>query len=59
MPTNQILTHHVDEYTPLDQSWMDKLAVENRGAMCVGGEEVDQHNDLHLIVEGEPPVYLI
>ena len=49
----------MDEYTPLDQSWMDKLAVENRGAMCVGGEEVDQHNDLHLIVEGEPPVYLI
>ena len=35
---------------------MDKLAIEDGGAVSVRGEEVDQHNDLHLVVEGEPPV---
>ena len=38
---------------------MDKFAIEDGGAMCVGGEEVDQHNDLHLVVQGEPPVLFI
>ena len=35
---------------------MDKLAIEDGGAVSVGGEKVDQHDDLHLVVEGEPPV---
>ena len=38
---------------------MDKLAIEDGGAVSVRGEKVDQHDDLHLVVEGEPPVYLI
>ena len=41
---------------PADQRWMDKLAIEDGGAVSVGGEKVDQHDDLHLVVEGEPPV---
>ena len=35
---------------------MDKLAIEDGGAVSVRGEKVDQHDDLHLVVEGEPPV---
>jgi len=34
---------------------MDKLAIEDGGAVSVRGEKVDQHDDLHLVVEGEPP----
>ena len=41
---------------PADQRWMDKLAIEDGGAVRVRGEKVDQHDDLHLVVEGEPPV---
>ena len=41
---------------PADQRWMDKLAIEDGGAVSVRGEKVDQHDDLHLVVEGEPPV---
>ena len=35
---------------------MDKLAIEDGGAVSVRGEKVDEHDDLHLVVEGEPPV---
>ena len=35
---------------------MDKLAIEDGGAVSVRGEEVDQHDDLHLVVQREPPV---
>ena len=38
---------------------MDKFAIEDGGAMSVRREKVDQHNDLHLVVQGEPPVLFI
>ena len=51
--------HEIDRnvYKPADQRWMDKLAIEDGGAVSVRWEKVDQHNDLHLIVEGEPPAF--
>ena len=54
--------HHRHEicrnvYKPADQRWMDELAIEDGGAVSVRREQVDQHDDLHLVVEREPPAF--
>ena len=41
--------------SPLNKCWVDELAIQDGRAMCVWREQVYQDDDLHLIVEREPP----